>query len=306
MMPTLIFVPGPDAPPPSPDELFEGSWEWTNPISRAVAAVVPRYVSGYSGALIDRPTYYSSGTVEFLPKLIDMFTGPLEVFVSRRGEPGTWPTVTPLEGDDWTEHWPPHDSEPVSALGSGARRAIAMACVEAYTDENLWPPSLPLFVVLEEPEVGLHASALRRMAKAIRQLARHGVQVLVVTHAPTLINAAPRDGLRILRVKERTDAAPDHAAGTQAPTARSEALLAGGRPGRLRMPGVSQTRVSARTLLPGPRAAGGPGHPAVVSALPLPAPDKGPGRGSPRVRNGMVHSLSAREAPRRTLRRPGQ
>jgi hypothetical protein len=99
---------------------------------------------------------------------------------------------------------------------------------------------------------------------------------------------------------------PDHAAGTQAPTARSEALLAGGRPGRLRMPGVSQTRVSARTLLPGPRAAGGPGHPAVVSALPLPAPDKGPGRGSPRVRNGMVHSLSAREAPRRTLRRPGQ
>src|SRR5262249_33191654 len=58
---------------------------------------------------------------------------------------------------------------------------------------------------VEEPEVGLHLAAQRRVASALAKLPTFGVQTIVVTHSPTIIDAASPSGLRVMSVRELDD-----------------------------------------------------------------------------------------------------
>jgi ABC-type transport system involved in cytochrome c biogenesis ATPase subunit len=87
------------------------------------------------------------------------------------------------------------------SLGPGARRRIALAALDLYRDPELWPISENFIALLlvEEPETGLHPAAQREVAHALRGWATHGLQMLVVTHSPAILNAAPPSGIRVAR-----------------------------------------------------------------------------------------------------------
>ena len=83
-----------------------------------------------------------------------------------------------------------------------------MAALDLYRDLDLWPienggnPRLAIFLV-EEPETGLHPEAQRQLASSLRGWATYGLQLVVVTHSPVFVNAAPPTGLRLARRADR-------------------------------------------------------------------------------------------------------
>ncbi len=90
----------------------------------------------------------------------------------------------------------------VRTLGAGSQRAATIAAVELFTHPGLVRSESDLaFIVLEEPEVGLHPAAQHRVAGAINnaaQLAPH-VQFLVVTHSPVFLDMADSSSVRVCR-----------------------------------------------------------------------------------------------------------
>jgi len=94
---------------------------------------------------------------------------------------------------------------PLDALGPGARRSLALAGLELYRDPELWPlamdPILPrlALLLLEEPEAGLHPAAQRQTARRLKDWSTYGLQLLMVTHSPAFVNAAPIEGVRLAR-----------------------------------------------------------------------------------------------------------
>lgn len=68
-------------------------------------------------------------------------------------------------------------------ISDGALRFTAMATL------LLQPPDkLPAFIVLDEPELGLHPGAIELLAEMIKGVALHQTQVLVATQSPQLVN----------------------------------------------------------------------------------------------------------------------
>jgi hypothetical protein len=100
-----------------------------------------------------------------------------------------------------SDDWPP-----VSALGSGAQRAAAMAALEVFLlPEWCGAKGSGTILIIEEPEAGLHPSALRRVTTQLRRLPDSGVQVIVTTHSPAVINAVSSDDIRTLRPERAED-----------------------------------------------------------------------------------------------------
>ena len=87
----------------------------------------------------------------------------------------------------------------LTSLGAGTMRALTLAGLELYRDTDLWPPSRSVVLLIEEPEVGLHPSAQRQVASALRALPTHGVQAILVTHSPVFMSAFGSEHLRIAR-----------------------------------------------------------------------------------------------------------
>ena len=62
-------------------------------------------------------------------------------------------------------------------------------------------PAGPLTVILmEEPESALHPGAQSELAGTLRDWSTHGLQLMVVTHNPSLVNAAPPGGIRLAKL----------------------------------------------------------------------------------------------------------
>lgn len=106
-----------------------------------------------------------------------------------------------------------HPVTSIDGLGPGARRSLALSALWLYRDAELWPPprlwrepSLALLLV-EEPETGLHPAAQRDVAEVLRDWPTFGLQMIVVTHSPTFVNASPISGLRLARRDERNGSA---------------------------------------------------------------------------------------------------
>jgi predicted ATP-dependent endonuclease of OLD family len=94
------------------------------------------------------------------------------------------------------------DRQPVERQGSGTRRALLMSALDLFTDEDLWPSDASVIYLLEEPEIGLDPTAQRRVAAALKNLVGFGVQSIVVTHSPILVNAASASGIRIASLED--------------------------------------------------------------------------------------------------------
>lgn len=89
--------------------------------------------------------------------------------------------------------WRQHDSDAVfsaNQLSDGTLRFICLATL-------LLQPELPALVVLDEPELGLHPSAIMQLADLLRQAARRS-QVLIATQSVTLMNQFELDDLIVV------------------------------------------------------------------------------------------------------------
>ncbi len=83
-------------------------------------------------------------------------------------------------------------------MGGGMHRAYLLSLLEAYRDPALWAGQPTVLLLIEEPEAGLHPEAQRRVAALLRELRGAGVQSIVVSHSAAFINAASRDGQRLV------------------------------------------------------------------------------------------------------------
>lgn len=99
-----------------------------------------------------------------------------------------------LEGDEAPDR-------PFAQLGAGTQRAAAFAALDLYRDPELWDPSSSVLMLIEEPEVGLHGAAQRRVAASFASLPTYGVQTVITTHSPIFLRAAPSQSLRITRAR---------------------------------------------------------------------------------------------------------
>lgn len=85
---------------------------------------------------------------------------------------------------------------PVDALSDGTLRFICLATL-------LGQPELPGFIILDEPELGLHPFAIVQLAGMLRAASRES-QVLLATQSVTLMNQFELDDLIVV---ERQDGA---------------------------------------------------------------------------------------------------
>jgi AAA ATPase domain len=214
-IPTLVWLPGPDRRPPTARSLLqpfveevvkrtgdalapeivevlsELTLDIEDTLTTHLSAIVPRYVPGAISASVT--------TTGWDPKAVvrTMFTSnadSTEVYVLR--------DLSDPEGWDPKDRGRPPGSDPESALGAGASRALALGVLELYGDPELWPPDKPVLLALEEPEAGLHPAAQRQVARSLRTLSRKsGLQAIIVTHSPTMIDAVPMAAIRLVRAE---------------------------------------------------------------------------------------------------------
>lgn len=93
----------------------------------------------------------------------------------------------------------------ISAQGSGARRTLMWTALK-YIAENGDNDGRPHVLLLDEPELCLHPSAIRDARKTLYDLPQVGNwQVMVTTHSPIFIDLS-RDNTTIIRVsRDETD-----------------------------------------------------------------------------------------------------
>ena len=94
----------------------------------------------------------------------------------------------------------------ISAQGSGARRTLMWTALK-YIAENGDKDVRPHVLLLDEPELCLHPSAIRDAQKTLYDLPKVGNwQVMVTTHSPIFIDLS-RDNTTIIRVsRDEVDA----------------------------------------------------------------------------------------------------
>ncbi len=167
--------------------------------------VVRRYLPSASGAAIARLTDPD------VRAALRAAIGDLEIMVRTDVDPSD-PRSAPMTLDELellelteSEHgsFTP-DVEPLEAMGTGAQRAFLMSILELYADTTSWPMTSPILITLEEPEAGLHPAAQRQVAQALARLNDvTGVQVVITTHSPTVIHAAPARSVRLVQAREK-------------------------------------------------------------------------------------------------------
>lgn len=162
-------------------------------LSRAYGEAAKHYLADIDGAeLIHQPPMLS-----------------LEEIVAAAIEDWSVELVTSVERDGDTVYlWHSTDE-----MGAGARRAAALATLELLRDQDIHHPDDWRIALIEEPEVGLHPSAQRRVARNLAELAGHGIQTVLVTHSPVIIRAAPREALVLAKSDVRIEGEGDDATG---------------------------------------------------------------------------------------------
>lgn len=92
---------------------------------------------------------------------------------------------------------------PLELQGSGARRTILWSVLRIIS-ESAKGQSRPHLLLIDEPELCLHPSAVREACRVLYDLAdKAGWQVMVTTHHPAFIDLA-RDNKTIVRVERTT------------------------------------------------------------------------------------------------------
>jgi hypothetical protein len=206
----LVMLPGPEVGPPDIgaliQPLLDESWSdlapdlgeavgvallklvagALHPIRRALSAAAPAYLPGIQGVHI--ADHCGDDIGEALAVVQQALLRDLSL------------SLIPVDvaGFDLEDPRAPDGAERIDRAGAGARRALALAALELYLDQRMVGASSVVLAV-EEPEVGLHPGAQRRIAQRLGTVSTFGVQTIVVTHSPTILDAAPRSGIRVVR-----------------------------------------------------------------------------------------------------------
>jgi len=80
-------------------------------------------------------------------------------------------------------------------LGSGEEQLLALAFAYAYAKAFYGD----IVLTIEEPEAHLHPLAQRWLAKEIYQMAKDGLQIVITTHSPALVNVLGLEGIVLVR-----------------------------------------------------------------------------------------------------------
>lgn len=90
---------------------------------------------------------------------------------------------------------------PLELQGSGARRTLLWSVLRIVSENSSNGQSRPHLLLIDEPELCLHPSAVREACRVLYDLAdKAGWQVMVTTHHPAFIDLA-RDNKTIVRVE---------------------------------------------------------------------------------------------------------
>lgn len=93
----------------------------------------------------------------------------------------------------------------VSAQGSGARRTLMWAALKYIREHDTKGVERPHVLLLDEPEICLHPSAIRKTRELLYKLSRSpNWQVMVTTHSPIFIDLS-HDNTTIVRVERNKD-----------------------------------------------------------------------------------------------------
>jgi hypothetical protein len=153
-------------------------------VSKAYSRALPKYTARAGGAMV----YQQDSSSGLTFKLIDQAIGELGIDIASRHIDGS-------AKDDDIEFL----ADNIEDAGAGTRHAAALAALELFRDETIWPIDQSVLLLVEEPEMGLHPAAQRQVVAALRDLPTFGVQLVVVTHAPTFVNAVAPEGLRLVK-----------------------------------------------------------------------------------------------------------
>ena len=94
----------------------------------------------------------------------------------------------------------------VAYQGSGARRTLLWTALKYIAENNDKSSDRPHVLLIDEPEMCLHPSAIRDARKVLYELPNAGNwQVMVTTHSPVFIDLS-RDNTTIIRVDRRENA----------------------------------------------------------------------------------------------------
>ena len=80
-------------------------------------------------------------------------------------------------------------------LGSGEEQLLALAFAHAYAKAFYGG----ILLAIEEPEAHLHPLAQQWLAKAIYQMAKDGLQIIITTHSPAFVNVLGLEGVVLVR-----------------------------------------------------------------------------------------------------------
>ena len=112
-------------------------------------------------------------------------------------------------GEDTGQGYPLHFRQfdgtllPASEVSQGLLLYLGFLCLIHREDA-------PSILLLEEPENGLHPLRLQEVAKLLRGLTANGVQIVMTTHSPDLLNACTPDEVIILRRPEPSSGTEVH------------------------------------------------------------------------------------------------
>jgi putative ATP-dependent endonuclease of OLD family len=96
---------------------------------------------------------------------------------------------------------------PLELQGSGARRTLLWSVLRIVSESDLKNTGRPHLLLIDEPELCLHPSAVREACRVLYDLAdTHGWQVMVTTHHPAFIDLA-RNNKTIVCVERNTTGA---------------------------------------------------------------------------------------------------
>jgi predicted ATPase len=101
--------------------------------------------------------------------------------------------LRPEKNDLIRLRWREADSDAVFSANQMSDGTLRFVCLATL----LLRPSLPALVVLDEPELGLHPSAIVQLAGLLRQASAHS-QVLIATQSVTLMNQFDIDDLIVV------------------------------------------------------------------------------------------------------------
>jgi len=107
-------------------------------------------------------------------------------------------------GSDLTLGYEDGYKSPLKNQGSGAQRTVLWSVLKILSEQSIKTADRPKVLLIGEPELCLHPSAIRDACRVLYDLAKKaGWQIIVTTHSPVFIDLG-QDNTTVIRVERST------------------------------------------------------------------------------------------------------